>query len=319
MGFWERFFLRHTRLKRGARPLSILLALLCVAGILAGVSLLVLPELMDALQMLAQIIGNGFLQLSHMEDALPLRDTPLDAVFSRLNIDWLSLQNQMEEWLRARSGAAVERILAAASALVNSAVSIFVGLVFAVYILSGKEKLKHQDTRLLRAWLPQKSGSLILHILSVCSEVFRRFVAGQTLEALILGSLCMLGMVILRIPYAPMVGALVGVTALVPIVGAFVGTLVGAIMILTVSPFKALLFVVFLLILQQVEGNLIYPRVVGSKLKLPAIWVLAAVTAGGNLAGPLGMLLGVPAASAGYALLREATEQKEQMRRHAYS
>lgn len=122
----------------------------------------------------------------------------------------------------------------------------------------------------------------------------------------------MIGMMILRIPYAPMIGALVGVTALIPIVGAFVGTIVGAVMILTVDPFKAVVFVVFLLILQQVEGNAIYPRVVGSKIKLPAIWVLAAVTIGGNLAGPLGMLLGVPAASAAYALMKEATDLREQ-------
>lgn len=121
----------------------------------------------------------------------------------------------------------------------------------------------------------------------------------------------MIGMAILRIPYAPMIGALVGVTALIPVVGAFIGTIIGAIMILTVSPFKAFVFVIFLLILQQIEGNVIYPKVVGSKINLPAIWVLAAVTIGGNLAGPIGMLLGVPAVSAGYALLKEATDFHE--------
>lgn len=135
------------------------------------------------------------------------------------------------------------------------------------------------------------------------------------MEAVILGTLCMLGMAILRIPYAPMIGALVGVTALIPIVGAFAGTIVGAIMILTVNPLKALVFVIFLLILQQVEGNLIYPRVVGSRIRLPAMWVLAAVTVGGNLGGPIGMFLGVPAASAAYALLKEATDNHEKKKR----
>lgn len=132
------------------------------------------------------------------------------------------------------------------------------------------------------------------------------------MEAIILGTLCMIGMVILRIPYAPMVGALVGVTALIPVVGAFAGTIVGAIMIITVNPFKAFVFVIFLLILQQVEGNLIYPKVVGSKINLPAIWVLAAVTVGGNLGGPIGMLLGVPATSAAYVLVKEATKRREE-------
>ena len=198
--------------------------------------------------------------------------------------------------------------------MLSSTVTSLVGLVFAVYLLSGKEKLKRQACRLIRVWLPQNMGGIMIHISSVCGDVFHRFVADQFLEALILGTLCMLGMVILRIPYAPMVGALIGVTALIPVVGAFVGTIIGAVMIMTVSPLKAVVFVIFLLILQQVEGNLIYPRVVGAKINLPAIWVLAAVTVGGNLAGPLGMFLGVPAASAAYTLIREATDQREHKR-----
>ena len=153
----------------------------------------------------------------------------------------------------------------------------------------------------------------MVHVFDVCNQTFKLFIAGQATEAVILGVLCMIGMMILQIPYAPMVGALIGVTALIPILGAFIGTIIGAIMILTVNPFKAVIFVVFLLILQQIEGNLIYPRVVGSKINLPAMWVLAAVTVGGNLAGPLGMLLGVPAASAAYALIKEATDNREQI------
>lgn len=124
----------------------------------------------------------------------------------------------------------------------------------------------------------------------------------------------MIGMGILRIPYAPMVGALVGVTALIPVVGAFAGTIAGAVMIVTVSPLKAIVFFIFFVILQQFEGNIIYPRVIGAKINLPAIWVLAAVTVGGNLRGPLGMLLGVPAASVAYALLKEATDSREKYR-----
>ena len=163
----------------------------------------------------------------------------------------------------------------------------------------------------MKAWLPEKANTRISHITNVFVKVFKHFITGQTLEAIILGTLCMIGMAILRIPYAPMIGALVGVCALIPIVGAFVGTIVGAIMIVTVEPFKALIFIIFILVLQQIEGNLIYPRVVGSKINLPAMWVLAAVSVGGSLAGPVGMLLGVPTASAIYALIKEATENKE--------
>ena len=187
----------------------------------------------------------------------------------------------------------------------------FIGLVFAIYILANKETLKRQGSRLIHAWLPQRVGGGLLHVATVCSRIFRSFVAGQVTEAFILGFLCFIGMLLLGLPYAAMIGALVGVSALIPIVGAFIGMFVGIFMILTVSPLKALIFAIFLLVLQQVEGNLIYPKVVGSKMNLPGLWVLAAITIGGELAGPIGMLLGVPTFSALYTLLKEATANRE--------
>ena len=188
---------------------------------------------------------------------------------------------------------------------------------FSIYILANKEKLKRQISRLIRVWLPKKFGEWSIHVASVCGRNFKLFVAGQTTEAIILGTLCAIGMLILRIPYAPMIGALVGVTALIPYVGAWIATLIGAFMILTVNPFKALVFVIFLLTLQQIEGNAIYPKVVGAKINLPAMWVLAAITVGGNLGGPIGMLLGVPAAASAYALLKEATDKREAVQKQA--
>lgn len=187
----------------------------------------------------------------------------------------------------------------------------FVGIAFSIYILLRKETLKSQFQRLIYAWLPAKFGHGILHVFDVCSSAFQNFVTGQVTEAFILGSLCAIGMGILRLPYAPLIGALVGVTAIIPILGAFVSTVVGAFMIIMVSPVKAIIFVIFLLLLQQIEGNFIYPKVVGSKISLPAIWVFTAVTIGGKLCGPLGMLLGVPIASSFYSLLKEATINRE--------
>jgi len=217
----------------------------------------------------------------------------------------------MENWVASQSGVLVDQIVNITRDIAAKIVMLFIGMVFAVYVLANKETLKRQVCRLIRVWLPKPIGEPMIHVADISSQIFKRFVAGQALEAIILGTLCMTGMRILRMPYAPMIGALVGVMALIPIVGAFVGTIVGAVMILTVSPFKAVVFVIFLQILQQVEGNLIYPKVVGAKIKLSAIWVLAAVTIGGNVAGPLGMFLGVPAASAVYALLRKATDERE--------
>lgn len=306
---WERILRKRITRQKMIRPLAILLSLVSIFGIFLGIALLVIPEFVDAIQLMFHILGNGLDYLAQLEQ--DKAHSPSDALISSFGIDWLELKQQLETWFSERSGALMEQIFGLTRKILSSTVTSLVGLVFAIYLLSGKEKFKHQACRLIQIWLPQNISGIIIHVSSVCNDVFQRFVAGQFLEALILGTLCMLGMAIFRIPYAPMVGALIGVTALIPIVGAFVGAIVGAIIIMTVSPLKALLFVIFLLILQQFEGNLIYPRVVGAKINLPAIWVLAAVTIGGNLAGPLGMFFGVPATSAAYTLLREATDRRE--------
>ena len=301
------------KLRHSKRPLAILLALILVVGIFVGVAFLVIPELLNAIALLVQIVSEGLEQLAGLDNTGALAQMPL-AEWTN-NIDWMRLSTQLETWLKEQSGNLAGHAMGAVGSVVNGVVSFVIGLVFAIYILSGKEKLKAQASRLLRVWLPERVSGGIIHVASVCAGTFNLFIAGQATEAIILGTLCMVGMAILRLPYAPMIGALVGVTALIPVVGAFVGTIVGAIMILTVAPFKAAVFVIYLLILQQIEGNVIYPRVVGSKINLPAIWVLAAVTIGGNLAGPFGMLLGVPAASAAYVLIKEATDLQEQHRR----
>lgn len=298
------------KLRRGKRPLAILLALILVVGIFVGVAFLVIPELLEAITLIVQIVRDGLEQLAGLDHTGVLAQTPFAEWIN--NIDWLGLSAQLETWLKEQSGSLASHAMGAVGSVVSGIVTSVIGLTFAIYILAGKEQLKRQTSRLLRVWLPARVSSGVIHVASVSAGTFKLFIAGQATEAIILGTLCMVGMAILRLPYAPMIGALVGVTALIPVVGAFVGTIVGAIMILTVDPFKAVVFVIYLLILQQVEGNVIYPRVVGSKINLPAIWVLAAVTIGGNLAGPFGMLLGVPAASAAYALIKEATALREQ-------
>jgi predicted PurR-regulated permease PerM len=160
-------------------------------------------------------------------------------------------------------------------------------------------------------YLPEKLNGRILYVLDVLNYSFRRYISGQSLEAVILGALCWLGMLILRLPYATMIGALIAFTALIPVAGAYIGAAVGAFMILMVSPMQALIFLIFLVILQQLEGNLIYPKVVGSSLGLPGIWVLAAVVVGGGVAGVMGMLLGVPIAATAYTLLRNNMNKQD--------
>jgi len=299
--------------KKGIRPLSIFLSLLLVIGIIVGVAVLVIPELIGAVKLIIQIATQVLDQMASLETDPSVLNTQWGQVLSKLDIDWIGLKSRLENWFSSQSRSIMNFAVSAIEIVASKIFSLFLSVVFAINILANKETLKRQLGRLIRVWIPSHIGENMVHVFDVCNQTFKLFIAGQATEAVILGVLCMIGMMILRIPYAPMVGALIGVTALIPILGAFIGTIIGAIMILTVNPFKAVIFVVFLLILQQIEGNLIYPRVVGSKINLPAMWVLAAVTVGGNLAGPLGMLLGVPAASAAYALIKEATDNREQI------
>lgn len=173
-----------------------------------------------------------------------------------------------------------------------------------------KETLKSQTYKLVKAYLPKEKARSVIEVASLSRTTFTNFVIGQTVEAIILGTLCALGMIILGFPYAPMIGTLVGITAFIPVVGAFIGGAIGAFMIMTVNPMQAIFFIVYLIVLQQIEGNLIYPRVVGSTVGLPSIWVLFAVSAGGGLWGIAGVLFGVPVLSVVYSLIKKGVHKR---------
>lgn len=311
MAYFERHLFARSKnaaIRKGRRALSILLSIVLVVGIFTGVIWLVVPELIQAITV---IVNSAVELLNRLEDLdlSQVADNPVAGLLGTINFHELGAA--LQNWLTGAAGSIVNGAMGTITSLFNGLVNLFISLIFAIYILSNKEKLKLQCCRLIRAWLPEHFGSWFIHACRLASGNFRNFVSGQTLEALILGSLCMIGMLIFRIPYAPMVGALVGVTAFVPVVGAFAGAIIGAFMILTVSPVKAVIFVVFLIILQQIEGNLIYPKVMGSRVNLPAMWVLAGVSVGGGLAGPVGMLLSVPVTSTVYVLVKEATVERE--------
>ena len=198
----------------------------------------------------------------------------------------------------------------AVTSIFSVVANIVLGLIFALYLLLDKNRLVRQIKKVSGKYIPSKIHSKVSHVLEVVNDSFRRFIVGQCTEAVILGTLCTIGMMILKLPYAAMIGALIAFTALIPIVGAFIGAGVGAFLILMESPMKALIFLIFIIVLQQLEGNLIYPKVVGSSIGLPGIWVLAAVTVGGGVMGIWGMLIGVPVAAAVYRLVREAVNKK---------
>lgn len=304
--------MKNPKLQKLRRPICIVLALLIIISVFSAVVGMVIPELVEAFSVLGRGIRTTVDAIQAWLAQSETAQGDIVVFLNELEMNWNSIQHNLVEWAKAGAAGIMGSTVSIVSSVGSTIVNLAVAFVFAVYILANKETLKRQVSRLMRVWLPQQASGVLIHVAEVFNLSFRKFVSGQTVEAVILGSLCTFGMFLLRLPYAPMVGALVGVTALIPIVGAFIGATVGAFMILTVDPIKALVFIAFLLILQQVEGNLIYPRVVGSSLGLPAMWVLAAVTLGGSLGGIGGMLLGVPSASAIYTLVREATCWREE-------
>jgi len=230
---------------------------------------------------------------------------PEEMLSSLQNIDWKSRIEQIISLLTTGVGSVMGTAVNVVSSVFSGIVTALFALIFSIYLLTGKEKLGSQFDRLMRRYMKDKLYNRSKYVLSVLNDCFHKYIVGQCTEALILGALCTAGMLLLGIPYATMTGAVISFTALIPVAGGYIGAAIGAFMILTVSPIQALIFLIFIVVLQQLEGNLIYPRVVGSSMGLPAIWVLAAVTIGGGVMGILGMLIGVPLAAALYRLLRE--------------
>ena len=300
---------KNGRMPRFVRPLSLLLTVLLVILVILVVLLVVVPQLSTTIKGLGVTISAFFTRtIAWAEETFSnnpqimewLKDLSLDW----RNFNWQEMLNTAMDFLKNGAGDMLGSAISAVSTVANGIVSGFISFVFACYILLQKEKLGLQCRKVLFALLPQKTAKGILEVCGLSNRIFSSFITGQCLEALILGSLFVVTMTILRMPYALLVGCLIAVTALIPIVGAFIGCGVGAFLILMESPTQALIFVIMFLVLQQVEGNLIYPHVVGNSVGLPSIWVLMAVTLGGSLLGVAGMLLFIPFTSVLYTLFR---------------
>ena len=304
-------------LQRLCRPISGVLALMCIVFVVFLVIRMIVPELLSCMQLLFRELP-GILQdvMQWMEDNLQISawlegENGLLAMDIDSMGDWQEWVTKLSSFLWSGIGGAMITAAGIVSSVFSTTVTVVVGFIFALYLLAGKEKIGGQMTRLLRKYLPCKLVDKFFYVLHVFDGSFHSFIVGQCTEAVVLGLLCIIGMLLLRLPYAAMIGCLVGFTALIPVAGAYIGAVVGAVMIFTVSPVKAVVFIVFLVILQQLEGNLIYPKVVGSSIGLPGIWVLAAVTVGGGVMGVGGMLLGVPTAAALYRLLQNDVRKKQ--------
>ncbi|MBE6918762.1 MAG: AI-2E family transporter [Ruminococcaceae bacterium] len=300
----KRFFPRSTNTKviKLRRPVCMLLAYISLLAIITVIVWLILPELVDCVELLISQLPGAIETVIAWLDTVPFLSEELLSTLH--SIDWQSKIGDIAGIVTSGVGNVMGVVISTVSSVFSAIVTGFLAFIFSLYLLLGRDKLQSQCKRLMAHYLPEKLNSRILYVLAVLNNAFRRYITGQCIEAVILGALCAAGMLILRLPYATMIGALIAFTALIPVAGAYIGAAVGAFMIAMVSPMQALIFLIFLVVLQQLEGNLIYPKVVGSSLGLPGIWVLAAVTVGGGVMGVLGMLLGVPLAAAAYTLLR---------------
>ena len=296
--------------QKSRRVVCMVLALVTLVAVVSLVLVLVVPQLVSCVQLLfAELPG----ALEATVDWLAkLKFIPKDVLSALNQIDWQSKISQIIEVVGSGIGDVVGVVVSAVTSVFSGIITAFISIIFAVYILMGKDKLGRQCKSVLKRYLKPNWYSKLRYTLNIFDDCFHRYIVGQCTEAVILGVLCVLGMWVLRLPYATMIGALIAFTALIPVAGAYIGGALGAFMILTVSPVKAIIFVVFLVILQQLEGNIIYPRVVGSSMGLPGIWVLAAVTVGGGVMGIPGMLLGVPIAAAVYRMVKNDVLKKEE-------
>ena len=306
MSMYERHYFPNSTKKiviKSRRPVCLIGAFITLVAIVCIVIGLVVPEFVSCIMLMVSSFPKG---ITAVLDFMAKWDILPEDILATLNsIDWQSRVSQILEVLTSGIGSVVDVLITTVSSVFSGIVTAFLGIIFAVYLLIGKDKLMRQFKRVMSHYMKEKIYNKTMHILQVANDCFRRYIVGQCTEAVILGILCTIGMTIFRLPYATMIGALIALTALIPIAGAYIGAIVGGFMILTVSPIKALIFIIFIIVLQQIEGNLIYPRVVGSSMGLPGIWVLTAVTIGGGIMGIGGMLLGVPMAAVVYRLVRE--------------
>lgn len=291
--------------EKTARPVSMVLSVLLVFVILAIVIGVVVPQLGNTFDSIGTAMTAFLPKAQKWLETLFQDNEDVVAYISSIEFDWKNWLENIKDFALSGAGSVLSYTMSATMIVVNGVMTFFIAFIFALYILSQKETLGRQAKKLITAVFPRKAVDKICYVCQLSHRTFSRFITGQCLEAMILGTMFFISMTLFGLPYALLVGVLIAFTALIPIVGAFIGCFVGALLILMVNPMQALIFVILFLVLQQVEGNLIYPHVVGNSVGLPSIWVLVAVTAGGKLMGIVGMLIFIPLVSVIYSLLRD--------------
>lgn len=309
MWIWHKFK-RQKLVSKIKRPLCLTLSFLVVLGVIFAIVFMIIPALKDTVVLFANKVPQYAKTIETWYYTLVEFLENYNFELPEILLDTSKITNIAKDIISNYGDSVLNTTVNVTASIVSAVVNIVLGIVFAIYLLAQKENLGRQVKKSTFAVFGAERAEKIVNFADLTNSVFTKFVTGQLTEACIIGVLCFIGMSIFRMPYAGIISILVGFTALVPIFGAFIGTAVGAFLILLESPIKAFWFIVFIIVLQQLEGNLIYPRVVGKSVGLPGIWVLAAVTVGGGLFGVAGMLFSVPICSVMYVMFRNFVNKK---------
>ena len=306
----KHLFAKNKKMEKWRRPLAYLLTLLLVIGIIVLVLVVVIPELGNTISMLVAQIPVAFDAVAEWANDMLKEYPALEPAVAELDINWSSVSASVVEFIQSIASGLVSSGVGFFSGVVSGVATFVIAFTFSIYVLFQKERLQRQAKQILYALLPEKVTEKVISVASLSNQIFSNFLSGQCVEAVILGTLFVITMTIFRMPYAMLTGIVIAITALVPIFGAFIGCVVGMLLIVMVNPIQAIWFLILFLVLQQLEGNLIYPHVVGNSVGLPSIWVLAAVTIGGNLFGIAGILIFIPLCSVLYALFRDFVKMR---------
>lgn len=312
MAFYERHYFPKSKAKfveKSRRVICMILAFITLLGIISLIVGLIVPQLIDCIKLFIEALPDA---MEYFTKKLSSFEHMPKNVLEVLNtVDWQSKIDQLFDFVSTGMGGVMSMLVKTLTSVVSGIVGAFISIIFSVYLLLSKEKLAAQFDTLMVHYLKDGVRAKIHYVLHIFDDCFHRFIVGQCTEAVILGVLCILGMLILGLPYPTMISALIAFTSLIPVAGPYIGSGIGAFLILSVEPVDALIFLIFMVILQQFEGNVIYPRVVGESLRLPSIWVLAAVVIGSGIMGVSGLLLGVPLTAVIYRIITDDVKKRK--------
>lgn len=305
---------KHNFVRKIKRPLCLVLTYILAIGIIALLVLVIIPDLIDTVIYVVKSLPSFLKDTREWVVGIAANFGIEDSKIPTMNFDFNDTLNTLQSLLSDYSNTIVNGAANITSSVVGGIYDTVFSLIISVYVLAQKERIGRFVKKVIDSFIPQKIAKTVYHLSALASDSFSRFIGGQLTESVILGVLCYIGMLIFRFPNAAIISVLIAVSSLVPIVGAIVGVVIGALLIVITNPIKALFFIVFILILQQIEGNVIYPKVVGKAVGLPSIMVVSAVLIGGNVGGILGVLLSVPLSALLFTLLKEAIDNKKKIK-----